>query len=125
VLHPSGAYLTFSQAGADLFAQQTAAKLGTKNSVPIFNDMEFRGVEYAVVQGIERGVWKWTVTRGTTITRSGRARSKLGAVDEAEHAIDVVLAPKKRLTPLQRGLTRLVALLAPAVTSEYLLACSV
>jgi hypothetical protein len=77
--------------------------LGTKNSVPIFNDMEFRGVEYTVVQGIERGLWKWTMTRGTTITRSGRARSKLGAVDEAEHAIDVVLAPKKRLTLLQRG----------------------
>jgi hypothetical protein len=40
---------------------------------------------------------------GATVTRSGRARSKLSAVDEAEHAIDVVLAPKKRLTPLQRG----------------------
>jgi hypothetical protein len=26
--------------------------------------MEYRGVEYTVVQGIERGVWKWSVSLG-------------------------------------------------------------
>jgi hypothetical protein len=47
--------------------------------------MEYRGIEYSIVQGIERGTWKWTVTSPT-----------IKAAEEAEHMIDAMLAPKKR-----------------------------
>ena len=57
--------------------------------------MEYRGIEYSIVQGIERGTWKWTVA-SPTINKSGKARSKSEAAEEAEHMIDVMLAPKKR-----------------------------
>jgi hypothetical protein len=51
---------------------------------------EYRGVEYAVVQGIERGVWKWSASvEGTIVTGSEQTRS--GAVTAAEKAIDRAL----------------------------------
>jgi hypothetical protein len=65
--------------------------------------MVYRGVEYAVVQGIERGTWKWTVARDPTVNKSGQARSKSEAADKAEHAIDLMLAVKRqRLIPPAR-----------------------
>ena len=57
--------------------------------------MEYRGIEYSIVQGIERGTWKWTAT-SPAINKSGKAGSKSEAAEEAEHMIDVTLAPKKR-----------------------------
>jgi len=57
--------------------------------------MEYRGIEYSVVHGIVRDTWKWTVT-SPTINKTGQARSKSEAASEAEHMIDVMLAPKKR-----------------------------
>jgi hypothetical protein len=57
--------------------------------------MEYRGIEYSIVQGIERGTWRWTVT-SPNINKSGKARSKSEAAGEAEHMIDVMLAPKKQ-----------------------------
>jgi hypothetical protein len=61
--------------------------------------MEYRNIEYAVVQGIERGVWKWSASvAGVVVT--GQAHSKSAAVAEAEKAIDRALALKKvRLVP--------------------------
>ena len=56
--------------------------------------MQFSGIEYSVVQGIGRHIWKWSVSvRGITVL--GRARTKSEAVAEAERAIDRALAPKK------------------------------
>jgi hypothetical protein len=46
--------------------------------------MKYRGVEYTVVQGIERRVWKWSASVETGKTRSG-------AVTAAEKAIDRAL----------------------------------
>jgi hypothetical protein len=61
--------------------------------------MEYRGVEYTVVQGIERGVWKWSASvAGVVIT--GQEAIKSEAVAAAEKAIDRTLALKKlRLVP--------------------------
>jgi hypothetical protein len=74
--------------------------LGTKNSVPIFNDMEYRGIEYTVVQSVGRQVWKWSVSFDTDVSARGQAAIKSEAVAEAERAIDRALAPKKlRLVP--------------------------
>ena len=66
----------------------------------VFNDMKYRGIEYSVVQGIGRHVWKWSVSLDTGVSVGGRTATKPEAVAEAERAIDRALAPKKlRLAP--------------------------
>ena len=61
--------------------------------------MKYRDIEYSVVQGIERGVWKWRASvAGVVIT--GQTGIKPEAVIAAEKAIDRALASKKvRLVP--------------------------
>jgi len=61
--------------------------------------MRYRDIEYTVVQGIERGVWKWSASvTGAVIM--GQAATKSEAVAAAEKAIDRALAAKKvRLVP--------------------------
>ena len=62
--------------------------------------MEYRGIEYSVVQGIRRNLWKWSASVAHVVI-TGQAHSKLAAVVEAEKAIDRALAPKKvRVVPL-------------------------
>lgn len=57
--------------------------------------MQYRGIEYTLVQGIERYVWKWTATvSGIKISGQGSTRDE--AVADAERAIDRALTPKKR-----------------------------
>ena len=61
--------------------------------------MKYRGIEYAVVQGIGRQVWKWSASVAEVVI-SGQAATKSEAASEAERAIDRALAPKKlRLVP--------------------------
>ena len=61
--------------------------------------MEYRDIEYTVVQGIGRHLWKWSASVADVVI-TGQARSKLAAVVEAEKAIDRALALKKvRLVP--------------------------
>ena len=61
--------------------------------------MKYRGIEYAVVQGIGRLLWKWSASVADVVI-TGQAYSKLAAVVEAEKAIDRALALKKlRLVP--------------------------
>jgi hypothetical protein len=67
--------------------------------------MEYRGVQYTVVQGIERGVrfWKWSVSLGEPkIIKVGQARTKRDAIVAVEYAIDKVLAQKKMPIVLPR-----------------------
>jgi hypothetical protein len=54
--------------------------------------MRYRDIEYTVVQGIERQLWKWEVE---AIHLRGQDATKSEAVREAERAIDRALAPKK------------------------------
>ena len=62
--------------------------------------MEYRGIEYTVVQGIGRHIWKWSVAFDANHSATGQAATK---ASEAERAIDRALAPKKtRLVPLPR-----------------------
>jgi len=62
--------------------------------------MKHRGVEYTVVQGIGRHIWKWSVAFDADRSEAGRAATKAEAVADAERAIDRALAPKKvRLVP--------------------------
>jgi hypothetical protein len=66
--------------------------------------MQHRGIEYTIVQGIERGIWRWTVWLGNNISKSGQAIGKEKAVDQATHAINRALAVKKvQLVPPGRS----------------------
>ena len=61
--------------------------------------MRYRDIEYVVVQGIERGVWKWSASVAGLVIR-GQAAIKSEAVAAAEKAIDRALAQTKmRLVP--------------------------
>ena len=56
--------------------------------------LKHRGLEYTVVQGLGRQLWRWGfVLEGKAVT--GQAATKAEAVAEAERAIDRALAPKK------------------------------
>jgi hypothetical protein len=61
--------------------------------------MRYRDIECSVVQGIERGVWKWSASVAGAVIM-GQAATKSEAVAAAEKAIDRALAAKKvRLAP--------------------------
>jgi hypothetical protein len=61
--------------------------------------MKYRDIEYAVVEGIGRHLWKWSASVADVVI-TGQAHSKSVAVVEAEKAIDRALALKKvRLVP--------------------------
>ena len=56
--------------------------------------MKYRDIEYTVLQGVERGVWKWTASVAGVVIM-GQAAIKSKAVAGAEKAIDRALAAKK------------------------------
>jgi hypothetical protein len=58
--------------------------------------MEYKGVEYSVVQLIEGTGWRWEVRFGEGKNRSGvTAISRAAAIKLAEHEIDRVLKDRK------------------------------
>jgi hypothetical protein len=71
-----------------------------ENGALFLKDMKYRGIEYTVIQGIGRQIWKWSVSLDTGVSVTGQAAIKSEAVAEAERAIDRALAPRKlRLVP--------------------------
>jgi hypothetical protein len=61
--------------------------------------MKYRGIEYTVVQGIERGVWPWSTSVANLLVM-GKATNRPAAVAAAERAINKALTPvKRRLRP--------------------------
>jgi hypothetical protein len=65
--------------------------------------MQYRGIEYAVVEGIGGHLWKWSASAGGTIV-TGQAHSKQAAMVAAEKAIDRAVAVKKvRLVPPEQS----------------------
>jgi hypothetical protein len=65
--------------------------------------MEYRGTEYAVVEGIGRYTWRWSAFIGGAVL-TGQAHSKQTAMVSAEKAIDRALAIQKiRLVPPERS----------------------
>ena len=57
-------------------------------------NLKYRDVEYTVVQGIGRQLWKWGFVLETKAL-TGQAATKAEAVAEAERAIDKALVPRK------------------------------
>ena len=68
--------------------------------------MEYREVEYTVVQGIGRHLWKWSASVADVVI-TGQAHSKSAAVVEAEKAIDRALALKKVRSVPPKGETNM------------------
>jgi hypothetical protein len=60
--------------------------------------MEYRGIEFTIVQSIERHKWRWTAAIADIGERSGLADSKEKAAADARRAITWLLAAKKRQT---------------------------
>jgi hypothetical protein len=61
--------------------------------------MEYRGIEYAIVEGTGGHMWKWSAFVGGAVM-TGQAHSKQAAMVSAEKSIDRALAIKKvRLVP--------------------------
>jgi hypothetical protein len=61
--------------------------------------MKYRDIEYAVVQGIKRGVWKWSASVAGVVIM-GNEQTRSAAVAAAEKAIDRASAQKTvRLVP--------------------------
>ena len=56
--------------------------------------MRYREIEFSVVQGIGRQLWKWSVSLNANHSVTSQAATKPEAVVEAEHAIDRALAVK-------------------------------
>jgi hypothetical protein len=70
--------------------------MGNPNGKGKTSGMEYRGVEYSVVQSVERGRWTWSLSLDTITKRSGQASNRPAAATEAERAIDRALDFKKR-----------------------------
>jgi hypothetical protein len=61
--------------------------------------MRHRNIEYSLVQGLGRHLWKWSASVADVVI-TGQAATKSEAAADAERAIDRALAPKKvRLVP--------------------------
>jgi hypothetical protein len=56
--------------------------------------MEYRGIEYTVVQGIKRGVWKWSAFVAGS-KKFGQKSVRSAAVAAAESAIDRALDDRR------------------------------
>jgi hypothetical protein len=50
--------------------------------------MEYKGVEYQIVQTTDPTGWKWTVMLGREQTRTGSGHSRTAAIGLAQIAID-------------------------------------
>jgi hypothetical protein len=57
--------------------------------------MEYRGVDFTVVQGIEFPTWKWSTSLNKSINTL-RAKNRREAIIAVEQRIDDALAPKKQ-----------------------------
>jgi hypothetical protein len=60
--------------------------------------LKHRDVDYTIVQGVGRHIWKWSVSVRGIIVR-GLTATKSDAVSEAERTIDRALAPKSLSLP--------------------------
>jgi hypothetical protein len=60
--------------------------------------MIYKGIEFNIIQDIEPGVWKWSVSTSQE-AKNGQSKTKPNAVIAAWQAIDIILAPKKIQSP--------------------------
>jgi hypothetical protein len=70
------------------------ARWDNKHDSDNLKSMDHRGIEYTIVQGIGRDTWRWTVSLGNNISKSGQAIGKPEAVAQATRAINRAFARK-------------------------------
>jgi hypothetical protein len=58
--------------------------------------MEYKGIEYSVVQTANPSGWKWTVVLGEKKTRTGDSWSRAAAILDAEDTINKAIKIKPR-----------------------------
>jgi hypothetical protein len=58
--------------------------------------MRYRGFEYTIIQGHERGTWRWSVALKNGQTKAGNALGKPEALGKVERAINNAIKPKKK-----------------------------
>ena len=93
---------------ADAGARRSAALHGTAEQATypaLLDHMKHRDVEYSVVQGIGRNVWKWSVSFDAGLRVAGQTMTKAEAITRAERAIDRALTAKKLRLVADRGHT--------------------
>jgi hypothetical protein len=56
--------------------------------------MKYRGFEYTIIQGYERGTWRWSVILTDGRIKSGSIRGKPEALAKVERAINNAIAPR-------------------------------
>jgi hypothetical protein len=71
-----------------------------RSAIPVSTGMKYRGVEYALIQGLGRQVWKWSISLDADHSATGQAATKAEAASQAERAIDraqaTALATRRR-----------------------------
>jgi len=60
--------------------------------------VDYKGIEYSIVQTANPTGWKWVVLLDATRTRTGIAHSRAHAVLDAERAIDKAMKDLDRAT---------------------------
>jgi hypothetical protein len=64
--------------------------------------MDYRGIEYTVVQTANPTGWKWTISIDAKRTKTGSGFNRAGAVRRAEKVIDDYLKEQARRLPVER-----------------------
>jgi hypothetical protein len=64
--------------------------------------MIYKGVDFNIAQGIEPGVWKWSVLANESKAKSGQTKTKPDAVIAAWRAIDQALVRKTSTATIVR-----------------------
>ena len=65
--------------------------------------MEYRGVRYNVIQGIERRAWRWSVSIEDVVL-GGETGTRADAIEAAERAIDKAMKGRRlRPVPPEQG----------------------
>ena len=87
--------LTFTAVWGSVLALLVSLAISVNSPKLGQRDMRHRDIEYLVVQGIGRNVWKWSVAFDADHRVAGQTMTKAEAISRAERAIDRALAAKK------------------------------
>jgi hypothetical protein len=64
--------------------------------------MIYRGVDFNIAQGIEPGVWVWSLSANESKAKTGKTKTKPDAVIAAWRAIDQALVRESRTAAIAR-----------------------
>jgi len=62
--------------------------------------MKYRGIEYAVIQDVDQGTWRWTVDLVDGTAESGLRKTREGALTAVVLTIDRWIARRRDANPV-------------------------